>query len=125
MPTQKQMSAMIDGALRHAIQEGSRADAAFSAHVSLTGLPGSGAFLTAPPVGDGREIDAPLFKVALKRRLRVPVYEEEFCCPLCGETMDVWGDHASVCSCGGDRTIRHNAIRNICYQEATDAGLRR
>ena len=25
--------------------------------------------------------------------------------------MDKWGDHALVCSCGGDRVIRHNLIR--------------
>ena len=38
--------------------------------------------------------------------------------------MDKWGDHALTCSCGGDRTVRHNAIRNICFEKATDAGLR-
>ena len=29
-----------------------------------------------------------------------------------------------VCSCGGNRTIRHNAVRNVCYDEAVDANLR-
>ena len=38
--------------------------------------------------------------------------------------MDRWGDHALTCSCGGDRTVRHNAVRNICYEEAADARLR-
>ena len=38
--------------------------------------------------------------------------------------MDRWGDHALVCSCGGDRTIRHNAVRNVCYEEALEAALR-
>ena len=38
--------------------------------------------------------------------------------------MDRWGDHALTCSCNGDRTVRHNAIRNICYEEAMEAGLR-
>ena len=38
--------------------------------------------------------------------------------------MDRWGDHALTCECGGDRTVRHNAIRNICYEEATEAALR-
>ena len=37
--------------------------------------------------------------------------------------MDRYGDHALVCPCGGDRTIRHNAIRNVAYAEAVGAGL--
>ena len=99
-------------------------DPFFAAHMALTALPGAGAFLTAPPVDDGREIDAPLFQVVLKRRLRAPVFEAEFPCPMCGEIMDRWGDHALTCSCNGDRTVRHNAIRNVCYEEAVEASLR-
>ena len=38
--------------------------------------------------------------------------------------MDKWGDHALVCQCGGDRTVRHNALRNICFEEAVEAGAR-
>ena len=38
--------------------------------------------------------------------------------------MDRWGDHALTCSCNGDRTVRHNAIRNVCYEEAVEASLR-
>ena len=69
-------------------------------------------------------MDASLFKVSLKRRLRAPVFDTEGPCLLCGDVMDIWGDHALTCSCGGDRTIRHNAIRNVCYEEALEAGLR-
>jgi len=85
---------------------------------------GAGAWLTAPPVDDGREIDAPLFQIGLKRRLRVPVFQDESYCPMRGEVLDCWGDHALVCSCGGGRTVRHNAIRNVCYEEAVLAGTR-
>jgi hypothetical protein len=76
------------------------------------------------PVEDGREIDAPLFRVALKHRLRTPVFDRDGFCPCCGVVMDIWGDHAITCACGGDRTIRHNAIRDICFDEATSGGLR-
>ena len=99
-------------------------DSFFCAHMALCGLPGAVAFLTAPPVNDGREIDSPLFQIVLKRRLRVPTSDTEYHCPRCGEIMDNWGDHALTCSYAGDRTIRHNAIRNICYEEAEEAGLR-
>jgi len=38
--------------------------------------------------------------------------------------MDIYGDHALVCSCNGDRTVRHNALRNEVYQELVTAGVR-
>ena len=115
---------MIDRALHQKVLRENSQDRFFCAHVALSGLPGAGAFLTAPPVDDGREIDASLFKISLKRRLRAPVFDAEHHCPLCGEVVDRFGDHALVCGCGGDRTVRHNAIRNICYQAGVEAGLR-
>ena len=123
-PTQKELSAMVDGALHQELQRDQAHDRFFCAHLALASLPGAGAFLTAPPVDDGREFDTPLFQVSIKRRLRAPVFETEHQCPVCGEVMDRWGDHALTCSCGGDRTVRHNAIRNIFHEEATEAGLR-
>ena len=32
---------------------------------------------------------------------------------MCGEVLDWWGDHALTCCCGGDRVLRHNAVRNV------------
>ena len=122
--SQKALSGLIDGAQRHQLLQEQSGDRSFCAHVALCGLPGAGAWLTAPPVQDDREIDSPLFQVAVKRRLRVPVFGEEDACPRCGDVLDVWGDHCMVCSCGGNRTIRHNVVRNICYEEARDASLR-
>ena len=98
--------------------------ASFCAHVALCSVPGAGAWLTAPPVNDGREIDTPLFRVALKRRIRAPVFDVDTGCPRCGEILDRFGDHAMTCQCGGDRTIRHNAVRNVHHAEAVEAGLR-
>ena len=45
-------------------------------------------------------------------------------CPMCGETLDSFGDHALTCMCGGDRTVRHNCLRNLVWEEATAPGLR-
>ena len=42
---------------------------------------------------------------------------------MCGMTMDSFGDHALVCQCDGDRTIRHNRLRNIVFEEGVRAGL--
>ena len=36
--------------------------------------------------------------------------------------MDVWGDHGLVCACGGDRTIRHNILRDLVVRFAKSAG---
>ena len=35
--------------------------------------------------------------------------------------MDTFGDHALVCPCRGDRTTRHNALRDLTYIEADSA----
>ena len=37
--------------------------------------------------------------------------------------LDIWADHALVCSCKGDRTIRHNALRNCAFRFARSLGL--
>jgi hypothetical protein len=122
--SQRELSGLIDAASLSQLLEQERQDVAFQAHVALCRLPGAGAWLTACLVDDGREIDAPLFQAALKRRLRVPFFNADGYCPCCGGVMDRWGDHASVCMCGGDRTIRHNAVRDIVFEEATQGNLR-
>ena len=32
---------------------------------------------------------------------------------LCGEVSDRWGNHALSCGCGGDKILRHNAVRDV------------
>ena len=41
--------------------------------------------------------------------------ESDGYCPLCGDTFDSFGDHALTCMSGGDRTLRHNAMRDMCF----------
>ena len=50
--------------------------------------------------------------------------EEDSFCPCCGQCSDRWGDHALACACNGNRMVRHNAVRNICYEEARLFGAR-
>ena len=97
----------------------------FRAHMSLLGLDGAGIWLHAiPSEALGTKISAQLFIPMLQRRLRMPVFKEPFFCPLCNGVMDVWADHALTCACGGDRTKRHNLVRNVCVRLATTAGWR-
>ena len=64
-----------------------------------------------------------LFRISLQRRLRMLLLAEPTHCPSCGMNLDVWADHALVCSCKVDRTIRHNAIRDSAFRFAKAAGL--
>jgi hypothetical protein len=59
----------------------------------------------------------------LQRRLRIPIFNQSFLCPLCEQSMDVYGDHALTCPCGGDRTVRHNIVRNASARFFSAAGL--
>jgi hypothetical protein len=69
-------------------------------------------------------VSPPLLTVMLQRRLRMPVFTELFHCPFCDGVMDTFGDHALACSGGGDRTIRHNRLRDTVFRVAHAAGLR-
>ena len=56
------------------------------------------------------------------RRLRVPLFASEFHCPCCNGIVDRFGDHCISCEGGGDRTRRHNMVRNETFHFATSAG---
>ena len=45
-------------------------------------------------------------------------------CPLCDQIMDSAGFHATACAAGGDRTRRHNCLRDFVYAKAASAGWR-
>jgi hypothetical protein len=68
-------------------------------------------------------MEGPLFRVALWRRLRLRVQEKDIWCSFCAQVLDSFGDHALVCACKGDRTVRHSRLRNLVFEEATEAGM--
>ena len=86
--------------------------------MNLISLPGAGAWLAALPQDDVRDVDPGEFNLALRRRCRLRVQEGDHACPCCGGTMDSFGDHALVCPCKGDRTRRHNRLRDLFCAEA-------
>ena len=59
----------------------------------------------------------------LKYRLGIPVYSSRGTCPACGAESDRMGDHAIACPKTGDRTARHNLIRDVIYEAAASADL--
>ena len=59
----------------------------------------------------------------LMRWLRLPFVEKESVCGFCDGWLDSYGDHALTCCGGGDRTRRHNLIRNAVFHSAAAANL--
>ncbi|OLP79378.1 hypothetical protein AK812_SmicGene40337 [Symbiodinium microadriaticum] len=97
---------------------------AFRAHFQLQRQPHAGSWLQAPPCEAlGLHVESPLFRIMIRRRLRLPVADEDIPCPLCDPVMDRFGDHALVCACGGDRVKRHNRLRSLLASRAKTAGL--
>ena len=121
--SQRSLSKLIDAANRERLIQDQFGDLSFRAHMGLVSLPGASAWLTAPPAED-REMDAPLFRVAVKRRLRMPLLSADVFCPACGDCLDRFCDHAIVCPCKGDKTLRHNAVAGIVYSAAKEGAMR-
>ena len=119
--SQKSLSRLVDANIEQNLSN--NGNLAFKAHLGLQSLPGAGAWLTAPPSEDNLKVDPQLFRIALQRRLRQQVQSADTFCPMCGSTMDSFGDHALTCQCRGDRTVRHNAVRNVTYSSARDANM--
>ena len=115
---QKFLSALIDAKLQSELTSHPQADASFQTHLALQSMHGAGAWLTAHPSDDARTLEPLLFKLGTKRRLRMRVQDTDTFCPMCGGTMDSYGDHALVCPCKGDRTVRHNRLRDCVYEDA-------
>ena len=65
------------------------------------------------------------WNVTVARNLGLKLFPESFPCPArgCNKLMDVYGDHALVCGCKGDRIRRHNAERNVIHNDMCTAGL--
>ena len=77
-----------------------------------------------PSFVDGKDtVMAPrVYLTCVRRLLGLPVLSAPAPCPLCKQTMDVYGDHALCCKKSGDMITRHNRVRNLIAQFA-DMGL--
>jgi hypothetical protein len=63
------------------------------------------------------------FRVAVAYRLGIPLFNGEVKCPMCTQTIDVYGDHATCCAKAGDLIVRHNSVRNLMGKLATEGML--
>ena len=123
-PRQQVLSQEIDRQTLDSIKEVAGNNIHFRAHLNLTTIGGAGSWLhTVPSKALGTHVDPILFPIMIQRWLRVPLYSSDFNCPLCDEVVDRYGDHCLTCSCGGDRTKRHNLLRNEVFFQCHSAGL--
>ena len=122
---QRVLSSSVDAGTLMKLTDPLQTNLGFRSHMSLLSLDGAGTWLHAiPSEALGTKVAPQLFVPMLQRRLRMPVFEKPLFCPLCNGVMDIWADHALTCACGGDRTKRHNLVRNVGVRLATSAGWR-
>ena len=123
-PRQQVLSQAIDSQTLCTIREGSPNNTRFQAHLNHTTASGAGSWLHVVPAKALRtDVDPLLYRTMIQRWLRVPIYETESHCPYCDDVMDRYADHCLTCACGGDRTKRHNLIRNEVFYFCNSAGL--
>ena len=121
---QRVLSKAIDNAQREQVLQAPGVPMDLRAHLQLTAAAGADAWLNARPCkAEGSHMATELWRVAMARRLRVPLLDDARGCPMCGEALDVFMDHALVCQCGGDRTLRHHAVRDALHSHCCRAGL--
>lgn len=121
-PSQRNMSQAIDAACLEAMLLEEGVPVSTKAHLRLVSQKGVGAWLQSTPSREpGTSMPGRLFRIALRRRLRMPLLTAPSPCPCNGQQMDVFMDHALVCTYNGTRTIRHNALRDVGHP----AGVRR
>ena len=123
-PTQKELSKAIDACTLTQLKASKLDDTKYQAHLNHTTTSGAGQWLhTAPSKALQKHVDAAHFQTMVQRWLRAPIYNETFHCSFCDDTVDIYGDHCLVCACGGDRTKRHNLLRNQVFHTCLAAGL--
>ena len=85
--------------------------------------PGARAFLAAAPHGRKR-MEPAAFVAELGQRLCMQEAVQDEWCPRCDCILDKFSYHAGLCSAGGERTLRHNARRDLLQCSWVDrAGL--
>ena len=122
--SQKQASFDFDQTMHAFLVD--KADTREAQRLRRAAQPHACGFITAVPSDeDGKDtlLRPRNFRIAVAYRLGVPVLNEETPCPMCKQTINIFGDHATCCTKEGDVIIRHNSMRNLVNNIATDAQL--
>ncbi len=122
--SQQTLSRCIDDKAFAQLKDPSSASLSFQAHLGLVSAKDASRWLHAAPAKDtGNKVEPAFFTSMLQRRLRLPIFDSEHYCPLCDGVVDVYADHCLVCCGGGDRTKRHNLLRNLAHNQCLGAGF--
>lgn len=70
------------------------------------------------------QVEPAVFTAELRARLHVPESSADVWCPKCDSILDTHGYHAGMCMAGGERTLRHNALRDLVCSWAQRGCLR-
>lgn len=120
---QKRWSRAVTEDRAKALVEG--APEAVRARISSASARSSGSWLYGHPAADDDLwLDPPVFVVAVRLRLGLPVAPEPMKCHLChAKEADQLGRHALVCMNAGLRTRAHNRVRDEVFKIASEALL--
>ena len=123
-PQQRSMSMALDKHTRTCLLQSLQGDLVHRAHLEFTSAESADQWLHAlPSAALHNRVEPLLFKTMVQRWLRLPIFPEAFVCSECNARMDVYGDYALTCCGGGDRTKRHNILRNSFWHFCFSAGL--
>ena len=98
------------------------ASVCFQATLRSEAEPGARAFLAAVPSGR-TQMEPTAFCAELRHCLGVADSTSDEWCPKCDGVLDTFSYHATTCCAGGERTLRHHAIRDLLYTWTARAGL--
>ena len=84
-------------------------------------MPHANSWIRALPIANNKLSNLE-WSIIAKRWLGIAIFEDDHLCSACGkQVMDVFGHHAVVCDCSGDRIKRHNAIRDCLFDSCVAA----
>jgi hypothetical protein len=110
--SQKELSRTLDEAVW--TNQLAHASAVGKATLHSEAGPGAGGFLSC--MSSGRTRMEPLVFIAeLRVRLNVPGASADTWCPRCDAVLVTHGYHSGICSIGGERTLRHHALRDLVF----------
>ncbi|KAJ9461710.1 Retrotransposable element SLACS 132 kDa protein [Diplonema papillatum] len=121
--SQKLLSSAIEEVYLKKVHKGYKDNPAELARLHTITQPHAASWLTAVPF-DGKDLEPAEFEAAVKLWLGLAVYESGQTCRICKkESLDQAGRHALNCPNGGDRTAKHNAVRDELFLACSDAAL--
>ena len=65
-----------------------------------------------------------IFTAELRVRLGIAEAAADTWCPKCDAVLDTQGHHSGMCMAGGERVLRHNALRDLVFSWAERGCLR-